>query len=237
MGKPPRISIIIATYNEETNILDTISSIFSNVSDPVEIIVVDDDSPDETWKVAGSLGDPRVKVIRRIGARGLASAINRGIIESQGEILGWFDCDMGYVSANLPNMIAKLDECDVTIGSRYVSGGGDQRGLFRIRSSRIINGFSSFVLGYGIRDYDSGFVLFRRSVFEKVTIIPTGYAGFFVEFIYTCCRKGLKVVEMPYVLKNRDKGESKSAPNFFKFLKIGKEIALRTMIARFRRID
>ena len=65
-----------------------------------------------------------------------------------------------------------------------------------VLASRLINGLASFVLGYGIRDYDSGFVVLRRGVFDKVSVIPTGYGAYFMEFLYNCRRKGLTVHEV-----------------------------------------
>src|SRR2546427_10906847 len=89
MNQDPRVSIILATYNERENICATVQDIFQHVSDSVEVIVVDDDSPDNTWLVANSLEDRRVKGIRRVGTRGLGTAVNRGIIEYRGAIVGW----------------------------------------------------------------------------------------------------------------------------------------------------
>ncbi len=237
MQGDPRVSIVLATYNERENILDTIQSIFEYVKDPVEVIVVDDDSEDETWKLVRSLDDPRVILIRRVDTRGLASAFNRGIIESRGEIVGWMDADMCMPPSMLPDMIKKLDECDIVIGSRYASGGEDDRAFLRVASSKLINGLAGFVLGYGIKDYDSGFVVLRRSVFNKVSIIPTGYGAYFMEFLYTCRKKGLTVYEMPYVFRDRAKGVSKSAPSLLRFFKTGMQYVIRIFTARLRRID
>jgi dolichol-phosphate mannosyltransferase len=233
----PRVSIILATYNERENILDTIRGIFEHVKDPVEVIVVDDDSPDGTWHIAGSLGDPRVKVIRRVATRGLASAFNRGIIESRGEVVGWMDADMCMPPAMLPTMIDRLADDDIVIGSRYVKGAKDDRHWLRVTSSWLINRLAGLVLGYGIKDYDSGFVVLRRSVFDKVSIIPTGYGAYFIEFIYTCCKKGLTVYEMPYVFRDRAVGVSKSAPSLFRFFTTGMQYVLRIFMARLRRVD
>ena len=108
MEGDPRVSIVLATYNERENILDTIKSIFEHVKDPAEVIVVDDDSEDETWKLVESLSDPRVTLIRRVDTRGLASAFNRGIIESRGQIVGWMDADMCMPPSMLPDMIENL---------------------------------------------------------------------------------------------------------------------------------
>ncbi len=237
MCNDPEVSIVLATYNERENILDTIQAIFEHVKQPVEIIVVDDDSPDETWKIAADLGDPRVKVIRRVSTRGLASAFNRGIIESRGQIVGWMDADMCMPPALLPTMIEKLDEYDIAIGSRYVAGAKDDRHWLRVLSSRLINKLAEVVLGYGIKDYDSGFVVLRRSVFDKVSIIPTGYGAYFIEFLYTCRRKGLTVYEVPFVFRDRAKGISKSAPSLIKFFTTGMQYVLRIFVARVRKFD
>jgi len=235
--RDPRISIVLATYNERENIVDTIQSIFEHVKDPVEVIVVDDDSADQTWQLVESLGDPRVVVIRRVDTRGLASAFNRGIIESRGEIVGWMDADMCMPPSMLPAMVDKLTEHDIVVGSRYAQGGKDDRAALRVISSRLINGLAGLVLGYGIKDYDSGFVVLRRTVFNKVSIIPTGYGAYFMEFLYTCRKKGLTVYEMPYVFRDRAKGISKSAPSVFKFFKTGMQYVIRIFTARLRRID
>jgi dolichol-phosphate mannosyltransferase len=233
----PRVSIVLATYNERENILDTISSIFDHVKDSVEVIVVDDDSSDMTWQLVEELNDPRVKLIRRVDTRGLASAFNRGVIESRGEIVGWMDADMCMPPSLLPAMISKLEEYNIVVGSRYAPGGIDDRAFLRVASSRLINGLASMVLGYGIKDYDSGFVVLKRCVFDKVSIIPTGYGAYFMEFLYTCRKKGLTVYEIPYVFRDRAKGISKSAPSILKFFRTGMQYVIRIFTARLRKID
>ena len=231
------ISIILATLNERENICTTIEQIFEHLHGEVEVIVVDDDSPDQTWRLVEELNDPRVKLIRRVATRGLASAFNRGIIESRGDIVGWMDADTTMPPALLPKMLNALETYDIAVGSRYAEGGSDNRHWVRVVASRLINTFAGFVLGYGIRDYDSGFVLLRRSVFDKVSIIPTGYGAYFMEFLYTCRRKGLTVVEIPYAFTDRTLGVSKSAPSLFRFLWTGMGYVTRIITARLRRID
>jgi len=231
------VSIVLATYNEADNIADTIRAILVNVPDPVEVIVVDDDSPDGTWRTAGDLGEERVKVIRRTRARGLASAINRGLIESRGELVGWMDADMSHPPALLPTMLAKARHCDVVIASRYVPGGSDDRPRARVLTSRMINGMARLVLGGGIRDYDSGYILMRRDVLDAVSLMPSGYGAYFIEFVYACCRKGLRVAEVPYRFCDRTKGTSKSAGNPFRFLLAGAGYVTRIIAARVRHLD
>jgi dolichol-phosphate mannosyltransferase len=233
----PAVSIILATYNERENIHNTIGAIFEHVGDDVEVIVVDDDSPDETWRLVQGFSDPRVKLIRRVSTRGLASAFNRGIIESRGRYVGWMDSDMCMPPALLPEMIGRLGEYDICVGSRYAHGGSDNRTKLRVLCSRLINGLAGVVLGGGIRDYDSGFVVLRRSVFDKVSIIPTGYGAYFMEFLYTCHRKGLRIHEMPYAFTDRALGESKSAPNLVRFAWTGVGYVTRIFAARLRRFD
>ena len=138
------MSIVLPTYNERETIQGTIQSIFEHVQDPVEIIVVDDDSPDETWRVVGELGDPRVKLIRRIGVQGLASSLTRGLMETRGEIVGWMDADMSHPPSLLPDMIEKLKEYDVVIASRFVPGGSDERGALRVFASRLATRYAKY---------------------------------------------------------------------------------------------
>lgn len=233
----PRVSIVLATFNERENILETVRGIFENLGSSTEVIVVDDDSPDGTWRLVRDLNDPRVKLIRRVGTRGLASAFNRGIMESRGTVVGWMDADMCMPPAMLPGMVKLLDEFDVVVGSRYAPGGRDDRVWLRAAASRAINGLATAVLGYGIRDYDSGFVVLRRSVFDKVSLIPTGYGAYFMEFLYACRRKGLTVREVPYTFRDRQKGISKSAPSLWRFLRTGLQYVTRIFIARVRRQD
>jgi len=233
----PRISIVLATFNERENIVETIQSIFRHLGDSAEVIVVDDDSPDQTWRLAENLRHPRVKVIRRVGTRGLASAFNRGILESRGAVVGWMDADMCMPPDMLPGMVALLEKYDVVVGSRYAPGGRDDRVWLRVLASRLINGLASFVLGYGIRDYDSGFVVLRRAVFDRVSLIPTGYGAYFMEFLYTCRRKGLTVHEVPYTFRDRQKGISKSAPSLWRFFSTGLQYVTRIFVARVRPKD
>jgi dolichol-phosphate mannosyltransferase len=231
------VSIVLATYNESENIRDVIPAILASVHDPVEIIVVDDNSPDQTWKIATDMGDERVKIIRRMHTRGLASAINRGIIESRGEFIGWLDADMCHPPTLLPSMLETLKGCDVAIGSRYVKDGKDDRDPSRVLTSRLINRMASLVLGHGILDYDSGFILMHRNVLDSVSLIPAGYGAYFIEFIYACCRKGLKVIEIPYTFTERLKGVSKSNVNLIQFGLAGLGYVTRIIKTRFAHLD
>ena len=211
------VSIILATYNEAENIGQVIRRILEQVPDPLEIVVVDDDSPDRTWEVAQNLGDPRVKVVRRVGIRGLASAMLQGVMETRGELVGWIDADMAEEVNILPALIAKTRECDVVVASRFVEGGADERAALRAWASRAVNGLAGLVLGGRVKDYDSNVAVVRRTVFDRVQFSPRGYGEYFIEFLYRCHRKGLRICEVPYHLTARASGTSKSAPNLWRF--------------------
>lgn len=235
INSPRLVSIILPTYNENETIEDRIQSILDSVADPIEIIVVDDDSPDGTWKIVQELADPRIKVIRRRNTRGLASAINRGIIESRGDLVGWMDADMSMPAERLPMMIELIHQSPVVIGSRYVDGGIDDRPRFRVVTSRVINWLATAILGGGIRDYDSGFIIVRREVFDQATLLPIGYGAYFIDFLHTCRLKGIDIVEIPYTLTDRTLGSSKSMPNLLQFGITGLGYVMTIFLARLRR--
>lgn len=216
MSVQPKVSIVIPTYNERENIVELIEALRAEIRPPLEIIVVDDNSPDGTADQVAALGLPEVVLIRR-KARGLAAAFHRGVLEARGDIIGWMDADMTMPAAVMAQLIAQLDDCDIAIGSRYVEGGSDSRHPLRVWASHAINGFARLVLGGHVRDYDSGFIAIRRSVFDYVTLIPFGYGEYFIEFIYDAQRAGLRVREVGYAFRDRSVGLSKSAPSLISF--------------------
>ena len=234
MSNHPLVSIVVATYNERENILQTIKEIFRCVTPPLEVIVVDDNSPDRTWEVVEQLNQPNVRLIRRVDERGLASAFYRGIQESKGEIVGWMDADRSMPPSLLPGMIEKLSEYDIVIASRYVPGGKDDRSLVRVLASWLINKFAQIVLTPKIRDFDSGFIVLNRSVLVDVPLIPTGYGEYFIEFLYAAAKREYRILEVPYIFKERQKGASKSVANPCHFFKTGLNYIFRIISARLR---
>ena len=223
------VSVIIATFNERENIEEMIKRIRANI-EQAEIIVVDDNSPDKTWEIAQSLD---VKVIRR-NDKGLASAILRGIIESTGDIICWWDADMLMCPKIAKNMIPLLKDYDIIIGSRYVLGGRDDRALSRVIPSILVNTLANTVLGYGIKDYDSGFIVMRKTALDTVLPIPIGFGEYFIEFIYSAAKRGLHIFEYPYILTDRATGTSKSTTSPHSFIKTGLQYCIRifTAVAR-----
>ncbi len=230
----PAVSIIIPTYNERDNITATANAVFGNFKESVEIVVVDDNSSDGTADAVRQLDDSRIRLVERPKGRGLASAVLRGIMESRGGVVCWIDADMAYETKHLPEMVRLTSANDVVIASRFVDGGGDERHPVRVVASRLVNGFANLVLGYGIKDYDSCVVAVRREVFDSVLPISYGFGDFFIEFVYDCCRRGLRVTETPYTLTTRLDGESKSCPDLPSFLWLGFKYCARIVAIRLR---
>jgi dolichol-phosphate mannosyltransferase len=233
--RPPKskVSIVVPTFNEKEHIKDLVKSLYTNIDPPLEVIVVDDNSPDGTADIVAGLEYPGLRIIRR-KARGLAAAFHRGILEANGEIIGWLDADMTMPANVMNQLVLQLSDYDIAIGSRYVKGGSDNRHPLRVNASRVINWLARAVLGGYVRDYDSGFIAIRREVFDYVSFIPFGYGDYFIEFIYDAFRAGLRIIEVGYTFHDRSLGVSKSAPSFFKFLFTGLRYVIRIFSLKFR---
>ncbi len=229
-----KTSIILPTYNESENITALISEILEKVN-PVEVIVIDDDSPDRTWEVEKNLNDPRVRVMRRTEERGLTSAIKAGISASTGDVVVWMDCDFSMPPPVIPELLMAVEEYDIAIGSRYIGNAKDDRDSLRERiGSRMINRFAKFLLDPSINDYTSGFVAAKRAVFDKIDL-RGDYGEYCIDLLYHAKRKGLAIKEIPYICVTRRHGESKTAINLFKYLKRGMSYISTVLRLRFSR--
>lgn len=215
------ISLILPTYNEGKNIEILIRRIFLALGS-VQVIVIDDDSPDRTWEVAQGLRDeyPGLTVHRRIGERGLTSAIGKGIELSVGEYVGWLDCDLSMPPELFAEMMRCMDHADIALGSRYVPGGGDDRGPLRRLSSRLICSLGRGLLGTRTRDLTSGLILCRRRVLEECPIFGD-YGEYCIALLFRAERKGFRVVEVPYRFMDRTQGESKTYQGLLSFILLG----------------
>lgn len=229
----PKISIILSTYNEGYIIEETLTSIFTNLDD-VEVIIVDDSSADQTYEKISKFNDPRVKLFSREG-RGLASAFLLGLINTKGNIVGWFDSNMPELFKKVPQMIIELEKNDLVLLSRYVPGGEDQRSSLRVLSSRIINFICRTILGDGIKDYTSSVFLMKRDKLSSAVPICYGHGEFFIEFLFKLKKNGTKIVEIPYTHPKDHEGMSKTATNIFRFFKLGFDYMVRILISRIRK--
>jgi dolichol-phosphate mannosyltransferase len=219
------ISIVLPTFNEGDNIGPLMERTLAALSDyEVEVIVVDDDSPDGTWQVVAERAktNPRIRLIHRTEERGLTSAIWRGITEAQGAWIGWMDCDLSMPPEDWPKLTAALEAgADMAIGSRYVPGGADVAHSLTGRAfSWVINMAAGLILDWGIKDYTSGFILARKEVFETVQL-RGDYGEYCIDLLYRAKKAGFKLKEAPYICVPRETGESKTAGNAWGYVTRG----------------
>ncbi len=216
-----KVSIVLPTYNEKDNIIKLIQSIKKSFNNSVEIVVVDDDSPDKTWQLVEDLKDDNVKILRRIDQQCLTTAISDGISMASGEFVGWMDCDFSMPPEVLPLLVNALDENDMAVGSRYIEGGKDVRDTYLgIVGSIIINNFAKYMLDTSITDYTSGFIVAKKKVLEDIGL-RGDYGEYCIDLLYRSLRKGYKIKEIPYQCIPREFGESKTAPSLGKYLERG----------------
>jgi dolichol-phosphate mannosyltransferase len=228
------VSIILSTYNEATEIEFTISEIIRTIPG-VEIIVVDDNSPDGTYEILKKISYPNVKIFCRKKTRGLASAFLLGLIESKGSIVGWIDSNLGILAEKLPSMIDLLSQYDIAVMSRYVAGGEDKRSSLRILTSYTINFFSKLFLSSTIKDYTSGMFIMKRSVLETVVPVAYGHGEFFIEFIYRAYKKGNKIIEIPISQPPDKENISKTTSGALRFCLTGFSYFFRILNSLFRK--
>ncbi|MBT4804635.1 glycosyltransferase [Candidatus Woesearchaeota archaeon] len=229
-----KVSVVLPSYNERDSIVEAINRINNAVGEQLlEIIIVDDNSPDLTWKLLEELNHPKVKLIRRINEKGLASSLDDGIRAAQGDVIVWLDADLGLSPEEIPGLVSQLNKYDVAIGSRYVKGGKDPRPAFRVFVSILINLYAMTFLGFGVRDYTSGFAAVRKEVFDKVHFSRKGFGEYFIDFAYKSKKAGYKIIEMPCVYQVRSGGVSKSDGDLGTLFSLGKDYGLRVLKLRF----
>ena len=204
------ISIILPTYNERENIQEIVPRICNRLEDKFEIIIVDDGSPDKTWKVAKSLSeDYPVRVIIREHDRGLATAVLRGFEAAGGDVYVVMDADLQHPSKRIPDLISSIDQgTDVAVASRMTSGGsfGKISYLGRV-DTYIANSLAKILFPElrGIRDLQSGFFAVTPDIIDCSILHPRGFK-ILIEILVmsdwqTCD-------EIGYVFRERHRGES-----------------------------
>lgn len=217
------VSIIIPTYNERENIERVVERCRAALSDyRFEIVVVDDDSPDETWKLVRDTYETAesVRIVRRTEESGLATAVSRGFDEATHEYCAVIDADLQHPPEKLPALIEPFEGgADIVIGSRHVAGGGVENwSRFRRVVSRGAMAITKLALPptRDIADPLSGFFALRREIIEDVALAPTGYK-ILLEVLMKCEYE--RVVEVPYVFTERERGESNlTADEYWEFL-------------------
>jgi len=208
------LSLILPTFNEAKNLpvlLPKIEAALQGV--PHEVIVVDDDSPDRTWEVAQEMGQhlDDLHVIRRVGRRGLSSAVIEGFLSAKGAQLVVMDADGQHDIAVIGKLAkAVQDGAGIAIGSRYIEGGSvgkwDER---RHTLSRIATKLAIALCKVKVKDPMSGFFAIDRDLFQKIvtSLNPKGFKILLDLLVHL--PRGIKVVEMPFAFAERLHGESK----------------------------
>lgn len=177
-----------------------------------EIIVVDDDSPDFTWKIVEQLGlkHPWLKLHRRMGERGLSSAVLKGVELASGDIFGVMDADGSHDESILPRLIEAVQQgAELALGSRRIPGGGAEKWpWYRSITSLIATAGAKMILNVGLSDPMSGYFIFSRSFYNrcKDRLSPEGYKILLEVYVQG---RPKNVVEIPYVFKDRVQGYSK----------------------------
>ena len=208
--------VIIPTYNEADNILQVIDLVFE--AEPgVDVLVVDDNSPDGTaGKVKKLLKkEKRVNLIKREAKEGLGTAYVAGFkfaLENDYDRILEMDADLSHDPAEIPNFLKASEDADVVVGSRYLDGINVVHWpLRRLILSYGANIYSRLITGLPINDTTSGFKCFRREVLEALDLdsVHSGGYSFQIEMNFRAWCKGFKIVEIPIIFVDRTLGQSK----------------------------
>jgi len=213
----------IPTYNERENVQAITHAVLG--ADPrLDVLIIDDNSPDGTGKLADELAsaDERVHVLHRLQKQGLGRAYLDGFRWALGRNYQYvleMDADFSHDPKYLPQFLDAAEQgTDLVLGSRYVPGGGTLNwGPIRQLISRGGSLYARLALGISIRDLTGGFKCFRRSVLESIdlgAVRSSGYA-FQIELTYRALKKGFRVKEIPIVFEDRRVGQSKMSRTIF----------------------
>jgi dolichol-phosphate mannosyltransferase len=210
------ILVVIPTYNERESLPEIVLQVLA-IAD-TRVLVVDDDSPDGTGRIADELGarhTGRVEVLHRQGPRGLGHAYVAGIrraLEGDAQLIFQMDADLSHDPQYLPSMVAAAASYDLVIGSRYLNGVSVVNWpLRRLALSTAANLYIRLVTGLPVKDCTSGYRCWRREALERVhmeRVHSQGYA-FLVETLHTAWCTGSRITEVPIIFVERRQGASK----------------------------
>ena len=206
---------MLPTYNEAGNIRSLIE-VLLNTADGIEVVVVDDDSPDETWRIAAEMAerDRRVHLVHRTGVRGRGSAGVAGLryaAEAGAQLIVEMDADWSHHPRHISAMMEAAKTADIVIGSRLIASGGESgRSRWRRLVTRLANAYIRRVLGLSIRDCTSGFRVFRREALERIDLAGMCSNGPAIvqEILMACKRAGCRFAEVPIHFEPRRAGKS-----------------------------
>ena len=214
-----RALVIVPTYEEADNVIPLSRQVLA-ASPGLEMLVVDDASPDGTGdRVATEArSEPRLHLLRRPGKLGLGSAYQSGFryaLEGGYDLALTMDCDFSHHPRYLPGMLAAAERADLVVGSRYVKGGGVSNWSPRRRLlSSFANFYTRMLLRVPTRDCTAGFRCYHRHVLERVDVFSIQASGysFLEEMIWRVHHAGFVIYEFPIVFESRHHGRSKIDP-------------------------
>lgn len=214
-----RAVMVVPTYNEIDNLADVVAGIRAAAPD-VDILVVDDDSPDGTGELADRLAkaDPHVQVLHRPEKQGLGAAYSDGFrraLDAGYDLIGEMDADGSHQPGQLPLLLKAIEDADLVIGSRWIPGGSVVNWPWHRRAlSRAGNLYTRFLLGIRVKDATAGFRIFRRETLQTIRLERVQSLGyvFQVELVYRTLAAGLRVAEVPIEFVERERGDSKMTP-------------------------
>jgi len=212
---PPELAVIIPTFNEASNVAEIARRLAANLQGLAwEILFVDDDSPDGTAERVRHLArhDGRIRLLRRVGRRGLSSACIEGMLATTAPYVAVIDADLQHDETRLPLMLQRLkaEDLDIVIGSRYVAGGsvGDWNER-RQAMSRFASRLAQRLIHADLADPMSGFFLLRAPVLADCVQALSGVGYKILLDIFASSPRPLKFAEIPYGFRPRELGESK----------------------------
>jgi dolichol-phosphate mannosyltransferase len=213
---PERALVVVPTYNERAN-LEHIAPLILQQDPRVELLVVDDNSPDGTGQLAGELAsrDPRIHVLHRPDKAGLGKAYLAGFrwaLDHGYDLIFEMDADFSHDPKFIPDFLQAIEQADLVIGSRYRTGVNVINWpISRLLLSLGANEYARVVTGLPLADSTGGFKCFRRQVLEAIDfekVRSNGYA-FQIEMSFRAWKKGFRVLEIPIVFTDRVEGQSK----------------------------
>lgn len=229
------LSIIIPTYNERENIIRLIKTLRKNLEkseEKYEIIIVDDNSPDNSAKEIRKefKNNKNIRLFLRKKERGLATAILFGIKRSRGGIIVGMDADFNHPPEKVRELVSSLTHYDLVVASRFIRGGGMEKKT-RYIFTFFFNWFLKNVLRFPTMDNMSGFYSIKKEAFLRLPIdrIYRGYGEYHLRLVYLANKYALKIKEIPVFYKKRKYGRSKSSliKLFFQYLKVAFELRLK----------
>jgi dolichol-phosphate mannosyltransferase len=216
--------VVIPTYNEAANVLRVVDAVLDASAEAgasCDVLVVDDSSPDGTGELVAAhpafeaASGASVQLLTRPPRSGLGAAYRAGFacaLERGYERIAQMDADLSHPPSRLPALFDALDDADVAVGSRYVSGGGVRHwGVHRRLISRGGNIYVRLLLGTPVHDTTAGYKAFRREALEAIEVLDSesnGYA-FQIENTWRATRRGLRITEVPILFTDRTAGASK----------------------------